>query len=52
MKQSKAQILFTLAEIEQLLDWEKGEFTGSKRLHNKLLRLRRKLKAEGQAKKD
>ncbi len=35
---------FTLAEIEQLLGWEAGNFTGSKRLRNKLLRIKRKLK--------
>ena len=26
---------FTFAEIEQLLGWEAGNFTGSKRLRNK-----------------
>lgn len=42
--QTRKNSQFTLGEIKQLLGWEAGNFTGSKRLRNKLLRIKRKLK--------
>jgi len=42
-KPKKYHPRFNLDEIEQLLNWYVGEFSGSKKLHNKLLRIKRKL---------
>ena len=39
----KYQPQFTLEEIQQLLDWERGEFSGSGKLHRKLLQIKQKL---------
>lgn len=45
MKKKRYQPHFTLDEIQQLLDWYDGEFSGSAKLHAKLLRIiRRKMK--------